>query len=316
MKPAEKSMQRSTAGAPHYLDFLRLSPAAFTFSAILLVGALVTIGVRGFHLGLDFTGGTSVEIQLTQPNSLELLRTTLATAGFPTALAQYAGSSCDVIFRLALRPGLTSDALGQQLLAIVHQQVDPQAILRRLEFVGPNISAELAQSWGLAILASLLAILLYATVRFEWRLATSAVLALAHDVAITLGVLSLLRVEIDLTILAALLSMVGYSLNDTIVVFDRIRENFRTYPWETATIINLSLTQTLSRTLITSATTFMVVAVLFLCGGALLHGFSLVLLVGIAVGTFSSIYVASALALKLGIERQHVLPKVVTRAET
>ena len=186
--------------------------------------------------------------------------------------------------------------------------------MRRIEFVGPNVGGELAESGGLAILVSLLCILAYVSIRFQWRLAAGAVLALAHDIIITLGIFSFLQIEVDLTIIAALLTVVGYSLNDTIVVFDRIRENFlKMRKGEPEDIMNDSITQTLSRTLITSATTLFVVIALFVQGGAMIHGFALALLLGITVGTYSSIYVASALALKLGITREHLMPTPIDK---
>ena len=186
--------------------------------------------------------------------------------------------------------------------------------MRRIEFVGPNVGDELAEDGGLAILLALVCILIYVSVRFEWRLALGSVLALAHDIILTLGVFSLFQIEFDLTVLAALLAVVGYSLNDTIVVFDRIRENFRLLVTATPeNVVDQSLTQTLSRTLITSGTTIFVLVSLFVVGGALIHGFATALLIGVIVGTYSSIYVASALAVKLGISRDHMIPEVVEK---
>ena len=186
--------------------------------------------------------------------------------------------------------------------------------MRRIEFVGPNVGGELAENGGLAILVSLICILIYVSARFEWRLAAGAVMSLAHDVIITIGVFSFMQIEVDLTIVAALLTVVGYSLNDTIVVFDRIRENFRKLrKGDPAEIMNTSITQTLSRTLITSGTTLFVVIALFVEGGAMIHGFATALLLGITVGTYSSIYVASALALKLGITKEHLMPLKVEK---
>ena len=186
--------------------------------------------------------------------------------------------------------------------------------MRRIEFVGPNVGAELAENGGIAIIIALICIMLYVSMRFEWRLATGSVLALAHDIIITLGVFSLFQIEFDLTVLAALLAVVGYSLNDTIVVFDRIRENFRSMPALTPEeIVDKSLTQTLSRTIITSGTTIFVLVSLFVVGGELIHGFATALLIGIFVGTYSSIYVASALAIRLGVQRDHMIPEVIEK---
>jgi preprotein translocase subunit SecF len=204
--------------------------------------------------------------------------------------------------------------LGNQIIDALKVGTGQSVEMRRIEFVGPNVGDELAEAGGLAIIISLICILLYVSMRFEWRLAAGAVLALAHDVIITIGIFSLLEVEVDLTIVAALLTVVGYSLNDTIVVFDRIRENFRKMrKGEAPDVINNSITQTLSRTLITSGTTLFVVVALFMKGGTMIHGFALALLIGITVGTYSSIYVASALALKLGITREHLMPPQVEK---
>ncbi|MGL5237389.1 MAG: protein translocase subunit SecF, partial [Plesiomonas shigelloides] len=224
------------------------------------------------------------------------------------------GTSRDVMVRMPPKDDIKGEELGRRVLTAIQQGVDAQAQVHRIEFVGPNVGSELAQAGGMAILVSLLSILIYVGIRFEWRLAAGAVLSLAHDVLLTLGVLSLFHIELDLTIVASLLSVVGYSLNDTIVVFDRIRENFRKVRRGTPRdILNLSLTQTLSRTLMTSATTLVVVLSLFVFGGALIHGFATVMLIGILIGTYSSIYVASALALKLGVKREHMLQPVVEK---
>ncbi len=297
--------------APCLFNFLRLAPAAFSLSTLLVVASLLLMIFRGFDWGLDFTGGLALELQLSEARSTESLQQSLKQAGFSQVQIQQLGNSREVQIRLAPSASLSHEALSQQLITLIHQQFDPQVEMQRVEWVGPNVGHELAQAGFLALLASLLGILLYVALRFEWRLACSAVLALAHDVIIALGALSLLKIAFDLTLIAALLSVVGYSLNDTIVVFDRIRENFRRTPeGETGYIINLSLTQTLSRTLITSSTTLVVVLALLLWGGPLLRGFSIVLFIGIIVGTFSSIYVASALALKLGLRPQQLLPTV------
>ncbi|GAM54274.1 protein-export membrane protein secF [Vibrio ishigakensis] len=201
-----------------------------------------------------------------------------------------------------------------QIIAALEQGTGEDVEMRRVEFVGPNVGDELAEAGGLAILVSLICILIYVSMRFEWRLAAGAVLALAHDVIITLGIFSIMQIEVDLTIVAALLTVVGYSLNDTIVVFDRIRENFRKMrKGDSVEIINGAITQTLSRTLITSGTTLFVVIALFTKGGANIHGFATALLLGITVGTYSSIYVASNLALKLGVSREHLMPPQVEK---
>ncbi|HCH00981.1 MAG TPA: protein translocase subunit SecF [Vibrio sp.] len=296
------------------IDFMRWSKFAFVFSGLMIAASLFTISTKWFNWGLDFTGGTLIEVSFEHPANLPVLREALAKDGFADATVQNFGSAHDVMVRMRPREDAKGEVIGNQVLESLKQGTGDQVTLKRIEFVGPNVGDELAEAGGLAILISLLCILMYVSMRFEWRLSAGAVLALAHDVTITLGIFSLLQIEIDLTIVAALLTVVGYSLNDTIVVFDRIRENFRKMrnglPGE---IMNHSITQTLSRTLITSGTTLFVVIALFTQGGANIHGFALALLLGITVGTYSSIYVASALALKLGLTREHLMPTQVEK---
>ena len=299
---------------PKVLDFMRLGPAAFVFSLILMIASIGIIVKNGFNWGLDFTGGTLIEVTFSKSADLGQVRDELQKAGFDNAIVQNFGTSRDVMVRMPPKDDIKGEELGRRVLTAIQQGVDAQAQVHRIEFVGPNVGSELAQAGGMAILVSLLSILIYVGIRFEWRLAAGAVLSLAHDVLLTLGVLSLFHIELDLTIVASLLSVVGYSLNDTIVVFDRIRENFRKVRRGTPRdILNLSLTQTLSRTLMTSATTLVVVLSLFVFGGALIHGFATVMLIGILIGTYSSIYVASALALKLGVKREHMLQPVLEK---
>jgi preprotein translocase subunit SecF len=300
--------------AKHAIDFMRWSKFTFALSAILIVASIVIISVKGFNWGLDFTGGTLIEVSFEQPADLERVRSALDEKGFGDATVQNFGSAKDVMVRLRPRENVAGETLGNQIISAINSGTGQHVEMRRIEFVGPNVGDELTEAGGMAILVSLICILLYVSMRFEWRLSAGAVLALAHDVTITLGIFSLLQIEVDLTIVAALLTVVGYSLNDTIVVFDRIRENFRKMrKGESADVMNNSITQTLSRTLITSATTLFVVIALFVEGGAMIHGFALALLLGITVGTYSSIYVASALALKLGIQREHLLQPQVEK---
>ncbi|PKF81023.1 protein translocase subunit SecF [Vibrio sp. vnigr-6D03] len=296
------------------IDFMRWSKGAFVLSVLLIVGAIGTLVGKGLNWGLDFTGGTLIEVGFEQPANLEDVRAALEAKGFGDATVQNFGSSRDVMVRLRPRDGVKGETLGNQILDAIKEGTGENLEMRRIEFVGPNVGDELTEAGGLAILTALICILIYVSIRFEWRLAAGAVLALAHDVIITLGVFSLLQIEVDLTIVAALLTVVGYSLNDTIVVFDRIRENFRKMrKGESAEVMNSSVTQTLSRTLITSGTTLFVVIALFTQGGAMIHGFATALLLGITVGTYSSIYVASALALKLGITREHLMPPQIEK---
>ncbi len=296
------------------IDFMRWSKAAFVLSILMIVTAIGTLSTKWLNWGLDFTGGTLIEVGFEQAADLESIRSALEAKGFGDATVQNFGSAREVMVRLRPREDAQGEKLGNQILDAIKQGTGEKVEMRRIEFVGPNVGDELTEAGGLAILVSLICILIYVSIRFEWRLAAGAVLALTHDVIITLGLFSLMQIEVDLTIVAALLTVVGYSLNDTIVVFDRIRENFRKMrKGEPADVINSSVTQTLSRTLITSATTLFVVIALFTQGGAMIHGFATALLLGITVGTYSSIYVASALALKLGIEREHLMPPQVEK---
>ncbi|AHN26952.1 protein translocase subunit SecF [Gilliamella apicola] len=301
------------------LDFLKFGFVAFVISMLLVVASFVIIFVKGFNLGQDFTGGTTVEITVTKDVNLDDLRNSLRNAGYHEPVVQYYGSSKDIIIRLPSdkqEDGSTSSVidneLGAKISNLIHKEIDEDAQIKRIEFVGPTVGAELAQDGILAICAALVCILIYIAFRFEWRFGTGAVVALAHDVVITAGYLSLFERELDLTIIAAMLSIIGYSLNDTIVVFDRIRENFRKIrrasPYD---VINISLTQTLHRTLMTSGTTLAVVIILYIFGGSMLKGFSETLGVGIVLGTVSSIYVAAYMSLKLGVKREHFMPPKV-----
>jgi preprotein translocase subunit SecF len=296
------------------IDFMRWSKVTVVFSMLMIAASVFTLSTKWLNWGLDFTGGTLIEVGFEQPANLEQIRGALEAKGFGDATVQNFGSARDVMVRLRPREDSQGEKLGNQILDALAEGTGESVEMRRIEFVGPNVGDELTEAGGLAIIASLICILLYVSVRFEWRLAAGAVLALAHDVIITLGVFSFLQIEVDLTIVAALLTVVGYSLNDTIVVFDRIRENFRKMrKGEPSDVMNSSVTQTLSRTLITSLTTLFVVIALFTQGGANIHGFATALLLGIVVGTYSSIYVASALALKLGIQREHLMPPQVEK---
>ncbi|MDX1268929.1 MAG: protein translocase subunit SecF [Oceanisphaera sp.] len=295
------------------IRFMHYSKAATVVSLALIALCFFSLFTRGLNWGLDFTGGTVVEAAFEQAVELDQVRNSLEQIGLPGATVQNFGTSRDVLIRLAPQQGVDVQQQGESVMAAM-AQVSESVEMKRLEFVGPAIGAELAEQGGLAILVALLCILMYVGMRFEWRLASGAVLSLAHDVIITLGVFSWMQIEVDLTIVAALLTVVGYSLNDTIVVFDRVRENFRRVRnTTTAEVFNEAITETLSRTLITSATTLVVVVALFLKGGALIHGFATALLLGIGFGTYSSIYIASAWAMLLGVQREHMLPPQVEK---
>lgn len=290
------------------IDFLKHAKVISLLSVVLVVGSLISLGVKGINWGLDFTGGTVVELEFSQQVDLIQLRSGLDADEAEGAVVQNFGSSRDVLIRLPVREEIKSD---DQVSAVMEaaRSIDSNVIQKRVEFVGPQVGKELAEQGGLAVIVALICILIYVSFRFEWRLAMGSVAALAHDVIVTLGVFSILQLEFDLTVLAGLLTVVGYSLNDTIVVYDRVRENFlkmrKGGPNE---VVNKSITQTMSRTIITTGTTLVVVIALFLKGGTMIHGFATALLCGIFVGTYSSIYVASFLAIKLGICREHMMP--------
>ncbi len=287
---------------------------AMIFSALLMLASIGSLFVNKLNFGLDFTGGTLIEVGFEQPADLNQIRQVLEGGGYDDAVVQLYGSSRDVVIRLAQREGVQAEMLGNQVLSLLNEGTGQQLAMRRIEFVGASVGDELTEQGGLAMLTALICILVYVAFRFEWRFALGSVFALFHDVLLTLGLFSVLQLEFDLTILAAILAVIGYSLNDTIVVSDRIRENFRKVRDETAEeIINISLTQTLSRTFITSITTLLVLFALFYQGGALIHGFATALLLGVFVGTYSSVYVASSIALVLGISKEDLIPEVVEK---
>ena len=295
------------------INFMRLRVPAMVLSTILILGSFVSLGVNSLNWGLDFTGGTLIEVGYEDSANLESIGTLLNNAEFEDAIVQNFGSSQEVLIRIAPRDGVKAATIGEQVLAAL--RADGTAVdMRRIEFVGPNVGEELTEQGGLAMLVALICILVYVAMRFEWRFALGSVSALAHDVILTLGLFSILQIEFDLTVLAAVLAVIGYSLNDTIVVSDRIRENFRKIrKGEPIDIINISLTQTLNRTIITSLTTVLVLVALFYKGGALIHGFATALLFGVVVGTYSSVYIASSVALALGISKEDLMPPQVEK---
>jgi len=245
--------------AKNTIRFMRYSKPAMMLSILLIVASVVTLSINWLNWGLDFTGGTLIEVGFEQPANLDDVRSTLAASEFGDAIVQNFGNTHDVLVRVSPREGIKGSVIGERVLSALQQGDMGQVDMHRIEFVGPNVGDELAEDGGLAIILALVCIMIYVSMRFEWRLALGSVLALGHDVIITLGVFSFFQIEVDLTVLAALLAVIGYSLNDTIVVFDRIRENFRLMVTaEPAHIVDESLTQTLSRTLITSGTTICV----------------------------------------------------------
>ena len=314
-----------------HIDFLGKRKLAMSFSLVLIIISLASLTTRGMTFGIDFTGGTLVEVYYQDTVAIDDVRNNLASAGFNDAVIQYFGTAKDVMIRVPLNDDIKGAQLSEKVMLALHQKegefvtdTDPvskeqtcsvagqskvcQVQMRRVEFVGPQVGDELANQGGLAMLYALFGILAYVSFRFEWKFAVGSVIALVHDVVITVGVFSIFQLEFTLTVLAALLAVIGYSLNDTIVVFDRIRENFRKLRKETPQeILNRSINQTLPRTILTSLTTLLVLISLFIFGGDIIHNFSIALILGVVIGTYSSIYIASTTLLILGISRDNLI---------
>jgi len=285
-------------------NFMGLRKYALAFSIFLLLSSLISLSIQGLQLGLDFTGGTQVEVGYQVPAEVEKLRGQLESNGFEKPIVVHFGSDRDVLIRLQGKP---EQGLSDQVYKAL-QSHGETVELRRVDYVGPQIGEELREDGGLGMLAALIMVMLYIAMRFQLKFSIGAVLALAHDVIITLGFFSVTQLEFDLTVLAAILAVIGYSLNDTIVVSDRIRENFRKIrDTAAAEIINESLSQTLWRTLNTSFTTMLVLISLFFLGGELIHNFAIALMVGVTIGTYSSIYVAATVMLAMNIDREDLL---------
>jgi preprotein translocase subunit SecF len=290
------------------INFMGRRHIAILLSAILLVTSVGALLMQGLNFGIDFTGGTLIEVGYPEAVDLEEVRAALSVSEFAQAQVQHFGASRDVLVRIAPQAGKESAQLSEDVLTALRMQ-DPGVEMRRVEFVGPQVGKELTEQGGLAMIYALIGILIYIMVRFQWRFAPGAVLSLVHDVVIIMGIFAFFQFDFDLTVLAALLAVIGYSLNDTIVVFDRIRENFRKMRKGTPVeIVNTSINQTLSRTLMTSLTTLLVLTSLFIFGGEVIHAFSRALILGVVVGTYSSIYVASTAALALGVSKADLMP--------
>ncbi len=287
------------------IDFMAWRKIALSVSIILATVSILSLSLKQLNYGLDFTGGSLVELHY--PNEIEVgnIRQSLTNAGYEGAQVALFGSTQDVLIKL---PGSVSDTLGAEIIQVLRQESSEDIDLRRIEYVGPQIGSELRDDGGLAMLLALGLMMLYIAFRFQSRFAGAAVLALVHDVIIVLGIFSLFNLDFDLTVLAALLAVIGYSLNDTIVVSDRIRENLRIQRGvDTEEVINLSLNQMLSRTLITSLTTLLVLTSLYLFGGELIKNFALALIFGVVVGTYSSIYIASNALVIMGLTSDHLI---------
>ncbi len=291
------------------IDFMAKRKLAMVLSIVMVITAIASLVTRGLNFGIDFTGGTLVELAYQSPVELSQVREVLGKGGFDDAVVQHFGTPKDILVRIGIREGVSQNEIGSKVLAILQAASSDPVERRRNEYVGPQVGEELTEQGGLAMLYALIGILIYVALRFEYRFSVGSVAALVHDVMITLGIFSIFQFEFDLPVLAALLAVIGYSLNDTIVVFDRIRENFRRMRKGTPVeIMNVSINQTLSRTLVTSLTTLLVLVALFILGGEIIHGFAQALIIGVMVGTYSSIYVASTVTLKLGVSKADLMP--------
>ncbi len=287
------------------IPFMSLRKPAMALSILLMLAAIASLFTRGLNFGLDFTGGTLIEVIYEEPADLAVIRGTLENAGYEGFQVVNFGSDEDVLVRM---PSDESADLGDRVAELLREQADDKLELKRIEYVGPQVGAELRDQGGIGMLIALAGVMLYVAIQFQLKFSVGAVSALIHDVLITLGIFSFLQLDFDLTVLAALLAVIGYSLNDTIVVSDRIRENFRKLRRiDPVEVIDRSLNQTLGRTLMTSATTLIVLLSLFIFGGDTIHGFSTALIIGVVIGTYSSIFVAASLLLAMDITQQDLI---------
>jgi preprotein translocase subunit SecF len=292
------------------IDFMGKRKIAFVLSGTLIILSIAILVFKDLNFGLDFTGGTLIEVSYVTAPEISDVRENLANSGMNDAVVQTFGAATDIVVRIPPKDieGESNAEISTIVLSALQQGVEGEVVMRRVEFVGPQVGDELTEQGILAVVYSLIGIFLYVMIRFQWRFSVGAVTALVHDIMVTMGILALLQVEFDLTVVAALLAVIGYSLNDTIVLFDRIRENFprlrKASPLE---VVNTSVNETLSRTLMTSITTLLVLAALFIFGGEIIHAFAFTLIVGVVVGTYSSIYVASTTLLELGVSKFDLL---------
>lgn len=284
------------------INFMSYRRIAMVLSLTFVLVSMISLVVNKLNVGIDFTGGTVIEVGYNEGVALEPIREALKAAGFDDTVVQHFGSDKEVMVRLVPKKEQNKAELSTQVVSILSTFQKDEVDVRRVDFVGPQVGEELTEDGGLAVVFALIAILIYVSFRFEYRFSFGAVAALVHDVVITLGIFSLFQFEFDLSVLAAILAVIGYSLNDTIVVFDRVRENFRSIRKKTSEeVINISINQTISRTLMTSVTTLLVLMALFFLGGEVIHAFALALIIGVLVGTYSSIFVASSMTLALGV---------------
>ena len=290
-------------------DFMGLGHAAVILSVVLSILSIVSLAVRGLNFGLDFTGGTLIEVSYPTPPGIADVRSHLASAGFPDSVVQTFGTASDIVVRIPPHSAEESSVeISAEVLRALQQGVEGNITMRRVEFVGPQVGDDLTEQGILAVIYALIGIFFYVMFRFQWRFSVGAVVATIHDVVMCMGFVSLFQIEFDLTVVAALLAVIGYSLNDTIVLFDRVRENFprmlKSLPRE---VINASINQTLSRTLMMSITTLLTLIALFMFGGQIINSFAFTLIAGVVVGTYSSIYVASTSLLYLGVSKYDLL---------
>jgi preprotein translocase subunit SecF len=290
------------------IDFMSQRKVGLTASTILTLGAILLVLVRGLNLGIDFTGGVLVEVQYPQTVELDSVRSDLAEAGYERAVVQYFGASTAVLIRLPPAEDASSAQVSTNILHALNAEQNGIS-LRRIEFVGPQVGDELAEKGGLALLFAFIGIMIYIAFRFEWKFSVGAIAALIHDAVMVLGLLSLLQVEFDITTLAAILALIGYSNNETIVIFDRVRENLiNQRKGDILDVVNLSVNQTLLRSVITHLTTLLVLVALYFLGGSSVNSFSIAMIFGVIVATYSSIYVSTNLAVALGVSREDLLP--------
>lgn len=293
------------------IDFLGNRKYTLGISCTLILISIISLFAKGLPLGIDFTGGTLIEVGYQEAADLQQLRKSLEGSGISGVTVQNFGSTKDVLIRLKPQEGVNSKEISDKVLKTINKENQKTATLRRVEFVGPQVGDDLTEDGFLALLWSMIGIFIYVTARFEWKFSFGSVAALFHDVIITLGLFSVCNLEFDLTVLAAILALIGYSINDTIVVFDRIRENFRNFrKMDTQEIMNISINETLSRTIITSLTVVLVLISLVLLGGEVIHNFAVALLFGVVIGTYSSICIASPIALMLGVGPEDLMVPV------
>ena len=307
-------MTQTQTGHIAKINFMNKRKPAMVFSLLLIIISIGSLATKGLNLGIDFTGGYLIEAGYQNDVNLDQVRQALTDADFSDAQVQNFGSSKDIIVRIAPRDDVNKAAIGDNILTVLKTTSEQEVTMRRVEFVGPQVGDELRDDGGIALLVALAGILVYISLRFQLKSAVGAILALIHDVIITVGFFSLIQMEFDLSVLASVLAVIGYSLNDTVVVLDRIRETFRSIRKTTAEdILNISINQTIARTLVTSLTTLLVLLALFFFGGEIIHGFAMALIVGVIVGTYSSIYIASSTLMMMNIHKQDFL--VVAKEE-